>query len=437
MRNQQGNKDSFNWLNLSVKHSFAAAILILFTFGCQTSRQYNSKPAPTANPENEVIESRAIAYHLDDSTTRIYMEISNENLLYKRSDTSSSFFSNVKISWKAIPEAYSRKILDSGSFYLNDKVAKEKAEARPIHSSFDLQLYKGSNAELSLEITDLNRKNKFSSVLYLNKSTPGNKQYFLVRQGDSIAYRNYFPAGKVIRIVYQNLSIEQLTVDCYPKETGPAPPPFSVRQNEQPLPEPDSSYVVIPRQSSVEIKMPEKGFYFIRSGEKEGFALMTFERTFPSIGSPDEMIHCCRYIMSHEEYEGCIDSPDKKAAIDKFWLGIGGSNERARELVRRYYGRVKDANKNFSSYFQGWKSDRGMIFIVFGPPVNIYRSRNDEIWVYGNEANPSAVRFVFNHNQSSFSNNDFVLERSAFYKEPWHTMVDYWRQGTIYMESRR
>src|SRR5205085_2026998 len=77
-------------------------------------------------------------------------------------------------------------------------------------------------------------------------------------------------------------------------------------------------------------------------------------------------------------------------------LGIGGSNERARELLKRYYGRVKEANRNFTSYCEGWKTDRGMIFIIFGPPVNVYHSRRDEVWVYGNEANPGALRFIFN-----------------------------------------
>ncbi len=87
--------------------------------------------------------------------------------------------------------------------------------------------------------------------------------------------------------------------------------------------------------------------------------------------------------------------PIKKAAIDDFWLNIGGSLERARELLKKYYGRVKEANKHYSSYTQGWKSDRGMIYIVMGPPANIYKSKKDEIWMYGNESNPNALRFVF------------------------------------------
>jgi hypothetical protein len=77
-----------------------------------------------------------------------------------------------------------------------------------------------------------------------------------------------------------------------------------------------------------------------------------------------------------------------------------------------------------------------MIFIVFGPPANLYISKKDEIWVYGNESNPSSIRFIFNKTPNPFSDNDFVLERSSFYKEAWFTAVDYWRQGQVYLDRR-
>jgi GWxTD domain-containing protein len=139
--------------------------------------------------------------------------------------------------------------------------------------------------------------------------------------------------------------------------------------------------------------------------------------------------------MSKEEFESCKQAPDKKAAIDKFWLTIGGSNERARELLKRYYGRVKEANKYFSSYTQGWKTDRGMIFIIYGHPTNNYRTSGAEVWVYGTEGSPSAQRFVFKKTQNPFSDNDFVLERSQFYKDSWYYAVDYWRQGHVYLDN--
>jgi GWxTD domain-containing protein len=58
------------------------------------------------------------------------------------------------------------------------------------------------------------------------------------------------------------------------------------------------------------------------------------------------------------------------------------------ELMEEYYLRVAYANKNFTQYLEGWKTDRGMIYIRFGPPNNIDRqsfnidSKPYEIWYY-------------------------------------------------------
>jgi GWxTD domain-containing protein len=168
-----------------------------------------------------------------------------------------------------------------------------------------------------------------------------------------------------------------------------------------------------------------------------GLTLFTVDETFPGVGSSLEMIKCTRYIMFKEEFENCRDAVDKKKAIDDFWLGIGGSQERAKELLRRYYGRVKEANKLYSSYTQGWKSDRGMIFIVLGPPANTFRNKNNEVWVYGNDANPNALRFIFNRTENPFSDNDYIMERSIMYKDSYHTAVEYWRQGLVYFDNNK
>jgi hypothetical protein len=76
-----------------------------------------------------------------------------------------------------------------------------------------------------------------------------------------------------------------------------------------------------------------------------------------------------------------------------------------------------------------------MMFIIFGPPTNTYRSAKEEIWVYGSEGSPSAQRYIFKKAKSPFSDNDYILERSQFYKEFWYTAVDYWRQGHVYLDN--
>lgn len=391
------------------------------------------------NPDSDLLEVNAVAYHVNDSLTTTYLEIKNENLLYKRPDTTKAFYAEVRISYKLYSEQNARKILDSGSYTLYDRAAGEYVKTRSLYSKFRLKAFLGNSYNLEIEAFDWNKKTKYTQSLAIQKQSPYSDQNFLVTRRDTVAFRNNFLANEAVLVRFSNPAISQVTVDCFFKEFGPALPPFSTRPPDEMKYRPDSVFVMTLSTNQFLLTMPQKGFYHVRPDPQSyaGITLYTYDRTFPGVSNSDEMITCTRYIMNREEFENCKDALDKKSCIDNFWLTLGGSNERARELLKRYYGRVKEANKNYSSYTQGWKSDRGMIFIVFGPPVNVYKSKKDEIWVYGNEANPNSLRIVFNKTQNPFTENDYIMERSQFYKENWYTAVDYWRQGLIYLDNRR
>ena len=88
----------------------------------------------------------------------------------------------------------------------------------------------------------------------------------------------------------------------------------------------------------------------------------------------------------------------------------GASKERARGLIRTYYSRVEFANKLFTCHLEGWKTDRGLISIIFGPPNYISNNKNMEVWNYGDENNINALKFIFEKKMNPFSSNDFVLK---------------------------
>lgn len=390
------------------------------------------------NPDSDLLEVNAVAYHLNDSASTVYVEIKNENLLYKRPDTTKAFYAELKINYKLLPEQNSRKILDSSSFYMADRASDENVRIKSLYSQFKLRAFTANNYYLEIEIFDLNRKTKYYKGLNIYKKNGYSGQNFLVIIRDTVAFKNNFLKDDKVVVRFSNPAISQVTVDCFFREFGPAPPPFSTKTPDELKYKPDSVFVLRLSTNQFMLTMPEKGFYHIKADPKsnEGITLYTYDRTFPGVSNSDEMISCTRYIMNKEEFESCKAATEKKTCIDNFWLNLGGSNERARELLKRYYGRVKEANKNYTSYTQGWKNDRGMIFIVFGPPTNIYRSKKDEIWVYGNEANPATLRFIFNKTENPFSDNDFIMERSQFYKDSWYNAVDVWRQGLIYTDRR-
>jgi GWxTD domain-containing protein len=416
--------------------TLAAIVLV----GCRSKNHYTSKPTKSlTNPDTDLLEVNAVAYHYNDSLTYVYLEIINENLLYKRPDTSKAFYSELKISCNMFHEQNSRKIVDSVTYYLYDRAGEEKVSVKPLFSHFALDAKLGNNYHLEIVVADVNRKTQYSKSLNIYKQNRSGAQNFLITRRDTVVFKNSFLKNDDAVVKFNNIAVSQVSIDCFFKEFGPALPPFSTKAPDEFKYKPDSMFVLDLRSNQFALTMPEKGFYHVKANSEnnEGLTLFTYDATFPGVSNSDEMINCTRYIMSKDEFDECKNAADKKAAIDRFWLNIGGSNERAHELLRRYYSRVKEANRFFTSYTQGWKTDKGMIFIVFGPPTNTYRSKRDEIWVYGNEVNPNSLRFVFNKTQNPFSDNDFVMERSQFYKDAWHTAVEYWRQGLIYLEGRR
>ena len=415
-------------------------LLSLVLVNCRSKNEYSSRPAKSiVNPDSDLLEVNALAYHVNDSLTTIHLEIRNENVLYKRPDTASAFYAQLRVSYQLLFEHNSRKILDSSTFFIFDQAIGEQVKLKSLHASFDLDARLKNTYYLEVQVFDMNHRVKYTKGLNIYKIDRLSEQNFLVTKNDTITFNHGFLKDDNVEIRYTDASAEQMVAECFFHDFGPALPPFSTRPVDEFKFRPDSVFLLKKANSRFRIKMPPTGFYHIKadSAHVGGLTLRSFDENFPGVGSANEMINCARYIMSKEEYDGCKLSQDQKSAIDKFWLGIAGSNERARELMKRYYGRVKEANKYYTSYTQGWKTDRGMIFTVFGQPTNIYHSKKDEVWVYGNEANPSTLRFVFNKTQNPFSDNDFVMERSQFYKESWHSAVEYWRQGHVYTDERR
>ena len=99
-----------------------------------------------------------------------------------------------------------------------------------------------------------------------------------------------------------------------------------------------------------------------------GFTIFNFGKGFPGTNRPLTMIEPLIYLSNKEAVDEMLFHPNPKIALDEFWLGITGNVERSRELIRIYYSRVLYANFFFSSFREGWKTERGMIYIIYGPP---------------------------------------------------------------------
>jgi GWxTD domain-containing protein len=80
---------------------------------------------------------------------------------------------------------------------------------------------------------------------------------------------------------------------------------------------------------------------------------------------------------------------EKQKAFFEFWKKRDPNPSTPRnEKMLEFYARVDYANRHFSHYREGWRSDMGMVYIILGPPSSVDRhpfeidSKPYEIWSY-------------------------------------------------------
>lgn len=406
---------------------------------CKSQAEYAEKPAKSlVNTENDLVELNTQVYHLNDSISRLFLEIRNENLLYKYSDTAQFPYARLKLQAQVYSIGKAEQLQDSLSMFLFDRAGEDILNTKSIYAAMNLRAAFGQSYRLELQLIDLNKRIQYKKELLLRKKDRLNRQNFLLSRKGNLLFGSAGSPGDSIQIHLPEAMSQTLICEEFDEVQYLAPPPYSNKSAGLNLPEAKGTKYLGATSGNIILTLPQKGFVHLRAEQssKEGLTVFVFGSSFPGIASAEDMIRCTRYIMTREEYQSCMDAPNKKQAIDKFWLERGGSNERAKELLKRYYARVKEANKLYSGLTEGWKSDRGMIFIVFGQASSIQFRKEEEVWIYGNPVQQNTTTFVFRKIDNPYSDNLYELERSAFYKPIWSNAVDLWRQG-IYLEGRK
>jgi GWxTD domain-containing protein len=152
---------------------------------------------------------------------------------------------------------------------------------------------------------------------------------------------------------------------------------------------------------------------------------------FPELIEAEELIAPLRYIASRSEFQRLQSAEHPKHALDEFWLACASSPESARGLLNTYYGRVEEANAAFSGMVEGWRTDRGMIHVVFGVPQRVRRDMWNEYWIYGEEGTANALTFHFRKRSNILDDNHFELQRSIQFRSVWDRGISNWRNGRV------
>ncbi len=136
------------------------------------------------------------------------------------------------------------------------------------------------------------------------------------------------------------------------------------------------------------------------SADKDSSVLCSSSRRF-SVHIPDLPLTITDLDLAADEMlyvakSGTIDSIKsakdmlaKEKVFLAFWQRYNPNpSSKQNPVMEEYFNRVAYANAHFSHYFPGWKSDMGMIYILFGPPNSVDRhpfevdSKPYEVWDY-------------------------------------------------------
>lgn len=156
---------------------------------------------------------------------------------------------------------------------------------------------------------------------------------------------------------------------------------------------------------------------------------------FPAVTTLDEMTQALAYIAFDDELERIrsAETPrEQKARFDAFWGRLFSNRAKAAAVVEQYYSRVEEANLRFTSHKAGWKTDRGLLYILMGPPLFVEERPDREIWHYSYADRDPLRTYVFERLQPMDEASileHHVLQRRAYYDRVWRQAVERWRRG--------
>ncbi|MEQ9090041.1 MAG: GWxTD domain-containing protein [Balneola sp.] len=158
---------------------------------------------------------------------------------------------------------------------------------------------------------------------------------------------------------------------------------------------------------------------------------------FPALIDIDEYAAPLVYLMRKKEHEELMSISDPKLMkmeMDKYWLKGIENKAKASQIIELFYTRVELANKQFSNFKEGWKTDMGRAFILFGPPLYVDYQVAGMRWIYPFDSGNRDVSIVFRKNKQEtkhFPFDHYLIERDQSLSNLEYKYIQAWNDGSI------
>ena len=276
--------------------------------------------------------------------------------------------------------------LDPGNFEVTMQVRDEDSK-------------KTMRAKRSILVTEFRKDSlSLSDIMLVNRvTTEGDKKTIVPNisgnvgsqsEGFYLFFEVYHPAGvDSIRLTYKILSQKQEEVFGKSQSEVAIGTKTQVFLKVQTAGLSVGGYLVLVKASVT----PRDSGAGLFASTSRTFAVRWADLPF-SIVDLDKAVDQMRYIARESEtdyIQAATSVEEKKTRFLEFWRKRDPDPDTKRnELMEEYYDRVEYANRSFSHYIEGWRTDMGMVYIRMGPPENVERhpfevgTRPYEVWYY-------------------------------------------------------
>lgn len=415
---------------MSTKNNRQTALI----FGCLSICLWMCTPkatAPVLSQEDTSIfyadfELESLVYHDSDDSSTIYLRMPASYLMNKKYNNTRDYKAlHLKL---MVVDSLQRLTDTLETTYQGFDVSDRQSIIMQERLAINKGTYK-----ILVEISDLNKSNVSKEVVLVDKTNREGVQNFLLRneQGEPLFGHRAAPGRSFTLETARNATSDSLELFEFKQDTKLPPPPFSSNAVETP-----DVKLAIRKMYALNggrCVIQQEGLYQCIRLQGSGLSLIVRQQihNYPMVDHAQQLHFPLRYITTKAEYDEMNKSAYAKPLVDKFWMESGGTRDRGRELIKKYYSRVEESNRYFTSYTEGWRTDRGMIYLVYGPPSLVEHQENQEIWHYSNGSDDGDIVFVFNRVKTPIGLIHYQLKRDPYYKAGWEMMVNSWRNGRV------
>jgi len=395
------------------------------------------------NPARSVYTPFITVFNEDSETSLLNISIRRGEFYFSEANAEGVPMASMLVSVRLFDNTMGGVLADTASFKYDIKredIGGDHAFRIP------LTTYDGGSYTVEIKIIDLIRQRTQQMFFDFERTGRYSGLNYKIRDhfSNGELYNRVVKRDQYINVLAPSLQPDTLWLFYFKAVTALPPAPTTILPEVTVAPEPEA-IVPLAYSDTLPMMFPNEGIYMISVDSliREGLVLCNFGPDHPTMTRPETMIPLLAYLATPEEMDEMLSAENPKLALDKFWLDRTGSIERSKELIRIYYNRTLFSNYYFTSYKAGWLTDRGMIYIMYGPPDKVYKSAEGESWGYRKPPVKSRwgsrftvedqyLWFNFRKQKNNFSDNDFVLNRAGTPISYWDIAVARWREGKVF-----